>query len=76
MILPTKRISGDRCLLGIGARILRHIERPQTVGRLWELLGRDGAQPLPYDWFILALDLLFLIGAIEVTDGRIRRSNQ
>lgn len=75
MILPTKRMSGDRCLLGVGARILRQLKRPQTVSRLWETLGRDGGQPLPYDWFILALDMLFVVGAIENVDGRIRRTS-
>ena len=28
---------------------------------------------MPYDWFILALDMLFVVGAIENVDGRIRR---
>jgi hypothetical protein len=28
---------------------------------------------VPFDWFILALDLLFLLGAIELQRGRIRR---
>ena len=76
MILPTKRISGDRSLLGAGARILRQLTRPQTLGRLWELLGRDDGQPLPYDRFILSLDMLFLIGAVELSDGRLRRSSK
>ena len=60
-------------MLGVGARILRQLKRPQTVSRLWESLGRDGGQSLPYDWFILALDMLYVVGAIENVDGRIRR---
>ncbi len=28
---------------------------------------------IPFDWFILALDLLYLLGAIELERGRIRR---
>ena len=28
---------------------------------------------VPFDWFILALDLLYLLGAVELQRGRIRR---
>jgi hypothetical protein len=28
---------------------------------------------IPFDWFILALDLLHLLGAVELERGRIRR---
>jgi hypothetical protein len=76
VILPTKRIAGDRCLVGVGARILRQLKRPQTVGRLWELLGRDDGQDVPYDWFILSLDLLFLLGAVDLIEGRVRKSSR
>ena len=35
MILPTKRITAERALLGIGAEVLRLLEEPKTVSRLW-----------------------------------------
>lgn len=28
---------------------------------------------IPFDWFILALDLLYLLGTVELERGRIRR---
>lgn len=28
---------------------------------------------VPFDWFILALDLLYLLGAVELQRGRIRK---
>jgi len=28
---------------------------------------------VPFDWFVLALDLLYLLGAVELQRGRIRR---
>lgn len=28
---------------------------------------------IPFDWFIFALDLLYLLGAVELERGRIRR---
>jgi hypothetical protein len=72
VILPTKRIPAGRSLLGLGARILRHLRRPQTVSKLWEAVGRDGNAAVPYDWFVLALDLLFAVGAVDLDEGRVR----
>lgn len=34
--------------------------------------GRERSS-IPFDWFILALDLLYLLGAIELQRGRIHR---
>lgn len=74
MILPTKRMVGDKALLGLGARILRGLGRPQTVSHLWEAVGNDQRGSVPYDWFVLSLDLLFLLGTVEYFDGRVRRA--
>lgn len=76
MILPTKRMPSDRCLLGVGARVLRQLRRPETVSRLWETLMRDGNEAVPYDWFILSLDLLFVVGAVEFIEGRVQKVPQ
>lgn len=35
MILPTKGISPSKALLSIGAGILRELDEPKTVSRLW-----------------------------------------
>ena len=75
MILPTKHIPADRALLGLGARILRILRRPQTVSHLWEAVSRDGGARVPYDWFVLSLNLLYLVGAVEYVGGRINRTS-
>lgn len=79
MILPTKHIQPERALLAIGGDVLGCLREPMTVSRLWDSLRvRRGApsQPTPinYDWFILALDLLYAIGAINFERGLIRRT--
>jgi hypothetical protein len=66
----------DRCLLGVGARVLRQLRRPETVSRLWETLMRDGNEAVPYDWFILSLDLLFVVGAVDFIEGRVQKVPQ
>ena len=79
MILPSKHLSQDRALLSVGANILRHLSRPITISALWEELPRkasalDDGPPLGYNEFVLALDLLFLIKAIEIRDGLLTRN--
>lgn len=80
MILPTKHISQDRALLTVGARLLALLSQPRTVSALWEEVSysgasnKDGKKPaLRYDAYVLTLDLLFLMGAIELHDGLLRR---
>ena len=78
MILPSKHLSWDRALLTVGARILQNLSQPKTISALWEELqrnttGQSDALPLRYDGFVLTLDILFLIGAIEIQDGLLTR---
>jgi hypothetical protein len=75
MILPSKGIGTDKALLSIGAFILRDLDEPKTVSRLWAELRRveEGAPDLPFDWFVLALDLLYLMGTLDYLGGRVVR---
>ena len=79
MILPTKHLSHDRALLTVGGRILERLTASMTVSALWEATSgqRDRAgsvPPLRYDAFVLALDLLFALGTIDLHEGRIQRT--
>lgn len=78
MILPSKHLPQDRALLTVGAAILQHLAHPLTVSALWEQMLRAAADhkvssPMRYDGFVLALDLLFLVGAIELREGLLVR---
>lgn len=79
MILPSKHLPQDRALLTVGADVLAFLVYPKTVSALWEELNMQGAglaampQRISYDWFLLALDFLYLIGAIELESGLVRR---
>lgn len=79
MILPSKHLSQDRALLTVGANILTFLTRPKTVSALWEELSRHdtGVAAMPrritYDWFLLSLDLLYALGAIELESGLVAR---
>ena len=78
MILPTKHLRPDRSLLAVGAEVLDCLGVPMTVSRLWDEIrirrsDRTVSAPISYEWFILALDLLFIIKAIQFDHGLIRK---
>jgi hypothetical protein len=80
MILPTKHLPADKALLTLGATLIEALTEPRSVSSLWDLIrrGRDetySARPIAYDWFVLALDLLFMIGAVHYERGRIVRAS-
>lgn len=79
MILPSKHLSHDRALLTVGAHVLSFLTRAKTVSALWEELKLHGARQavlpryITYDWFLLSLDFLYLIGSIELQSGLVTR---
>jgi hypothetical protein len=75
VILPTKGIAPSRALLAVGARVLSLLEEPKTVSRLWDETKNYGSSKaeITFDWFVLALDLLFIMEAIEQERGRLQR---
>ncbi len=72
MILPSKHISEDQALLGVGAVLLNNLEQPQTVTSLWEKV-RDNRSVGTYERFVLALDLLHITGVITLSQGMLKR---
>lgn len=81
MILPSKHLSQDRALLTVGARLLGCLSAPMTVSALWEIVSKPdkldepAKSALRFDAYVLTLDLLFLMGAIELRNGLLIRSN-
>ena len=80
MILPTKHVRADRALIGVGGEVLGLLSEPMTVSRLWDAIrerrsAASTSAPVDYTWFILALDFLFMVGAIESKRGIIMRAS-
>jgi hypothetical protein len=73
ILLPTKHIPQSEALIGVGATLIRHLREPMTVSGLWEKVR---AEPNigTFERFVLAADLLFLMGAIKYRDGLLVRS--
>ena len=80
MILPTKHVRGDRALIGVGGELLRLLKQPMTVSRLWDEVREARAtfapaSPIGYEWFVLGLDLLFIMGAVSLDRGVLHRAS-
>lgn len=74
MILPTKYLSNDRALITVGGEILKHLEEPRSVSALWDCVReartyKTADALVSFDWFVLALNLLYAISAINYHDG-------
>lgn len=80
MLMPTKHIKTENALIGVGAEILALLDRDKTVSRLFSDLQEDRKEnelsTIHFDWFLLAMDFLFSIGAIRFDAGLIKKMNQ
>lgn len=70
MILPTKHITLDRSLLGAGAVLLLLLKAPLAPTAAWDR-AKDAPEIGTYGRFVLTLDFLFAVGAIDLVDGLI-----
>lgn len=74
MIVPTKHIRFSESLFGLGAIILSILSEPQTVDELWHKFSDFNNDKLrfpsyhSFDHLVLAIDYLYLIGAIDVNN--------
>jgi hypothetical protein len=78
MILPRKQLSLSESLFGFGAFLLEQLHNGKTVDELWEYYKSAYNNNLyevkfSFDQFIMALDFLFIIGAIGKDEEGILR---
>lgn len=80
MLLPTKGISTGRALITVGSDVLSVLSTPTSVSGVWERFNtlpsrRARREQVTFDWFSLALSVLFAIGAIDWTEDGLLRKN-
>lgn len=81
MILPTKKLRSENSLVFLGGQVLRILDRPKTVSLTWEEFQKRRREDLgldtcdvSFDWFVLSLDFLNAMGAIDLKGGRLERN--
>lgn len=72
MILPDKHVPPSDSLLGVGAVVLGRLGEPKSVTALWEVIKAD-PHVATFERFTLTLDLLYLLGAIDMRDGQLAK---
>lgn len=74
MLTPTKELAPDRSLLAVGAQIAQVLSEPLTVSQAWYRLrewraGRGYRAPVSFGWFVLALDVLYALGVVDLREN-------
>lgn len=70
MILPKKQVSINESFFGFGGFLLQQLSKPMTVDELWGFYkdsysNKKYPVKFSFDQYIMALDYLFIIGAIK-----------
>lgn len=80
MLMPTKHIKTENALIGVGAELLAILDKEKTASRLFhdlqEARRKNDLATIHFDWFMLAVDFLFTIGAVRFESGLIKKMNQ
>lgn len=81
MILPTRHLRTESALIYTGGIISNIVTNQKlSVDQLWHKTQKEFSDnisdcELTYDWFVLALTMLFTINIVEFRDGRIEGVN-
>lgn len=78
MVIPKKHLTIEESQIGFGAYLLNLLSKPMTVDLLWEKYKIDVSNMeytfnFSFDDFLITIDFLFLIGAIEEKKGDLYR---
>lgn len=73
MILPDKHIKLSESIFGLAGVILAELRHPDYIEELWGKFERiNNTERMPtnhsYDNFLIALDYLYMIGAIDADE--------
>jgi len=72
MILPAKHIKFSQSLIGLGGFILSFLKKPMTIDEIWTKYSNTSKKRYPgyhdFDNIILAINLLFIMGSVELNE--------
>ena len=70
MILPNKYLQEHEALLGVGSILLKNLSEERVLSDLWEQV-KGFSSVVNFERFILGLDLLFVLGLVEIKNNKI-----
>lgn len=70
MIVPNKYLSEYDALIGVGAVLLKHLFVEKTLTGLWDEV-KEFSNIGSFERFILGLDLLFVLGLVEIQEDKL-----
>lgn len=71
MIMPSKYVKEHESLLALGAVVLKEIKDDGTnLSLIWDKL-KNNEDIFNFNRFILTLDMLFILGLIEIRNNKI-----
>jgi hypothetical protein len=70
MIMPSKYLREDEALIGVCAALLPCIDKNRSLSALWED-AKTTLEMINFERFVLALDLLYLLGVVEIHKNEI-----
>jgi len=74
MILPNKNIYLRNSLLGLGALLLEWLRKGDSVSSLWDRVRKD-TEVNTFEKYVLSLDLLYTLKAIDIREGVLIKNN-
>lgn len=72
MIMPSKDLCEEESLLGISAKLLKLIGEARNLSVLWEFAKKEKVVG-SFERFVLALDLLYLLGLVDLCENEVTR---
>lgn len=79
MLMPDKHVKFAESLIGLGSFVLESLDEPMSIDALWKSFKQARTEkkypsPHSFESLVLAVDVLFSIGAIEPTKlGALRK---
>ncbi len=70
MIMPNKYMSENEALIGVGSVLLKHLSIEISLTDLWESV-KDTSCIATFERFVLGLDLLFVLGLVEIKNEKL-----
>ena len=79
MVLPTKHLSAEKAIISLGGHLLTCLSYEMTISEHWEKTKkrqRNLSKPnlFSFETYVLTLDFLFIVGALELHNGMLRKA--